>query len=70
MSEVNAREQEVLAEYLQGRENESEGSERDPGEHIQSPVVTDADNIERVDVEECVDCGDGSEGLVEGDHVG
>jgi len=54
MSEVNAREQEVLAEYLQGRENESEGSERDPGEHIQSPVVTDADNTERVDVEECV----------------
>ena len=70
LAEVNARGQEVLAEYLQGRDNESEGSERDPGEPIQSPVVTDADNIERVDVEECVDRLDCSEGLVEGEHSG
>jgi len=49
---------------------EVNSAEHDPGEHIQSPVVTDADNIERVDVEECVDRLDCSEGLVEGDHVG
>lgn len=68
MSEENAREQEVLAEYLQGRDNESEGNERDPGEHIHSPVVTDADNIERVDVEGCASPLAGSDDLVEGEH--
>jgi site-specific DNA-cytosine methylase len=68
MAEVNARGQEVLAEYLQGRDNESEGNERDPGEHIHSPVVTDADNIERVDVEGCARPLAGSDDLVEGEH--